>query len=732
MESLRDQFRDQTRRVVGLSVAVLGCVCLFPSPGRALDGRVDLWLTDQSGGAGLAAYDTRTFDETYFLGQRLRPSRGLDLSADITARRQWLESDLNGEESRSHLETVLPTCGLSYTTRRWRIGVNTQASRRDDFLGGGVTRRDEYGNLELWVQHDLRWLLLEARLRELATRRRSVSFPSRDAREDQEEFNAEVRPGANHQLRYQFSRQNQKDRQTGHELEILSHDVRWRSQVGFADHRGRLLVDANVGTFDQRTFDPGSGAMVLVPPLSAGLTLDGTPEIQDLLEPDPVAVPALIDNDRDTPTTINIGDNESVVRQFGGDYRNLRLDFGEPEAFTELLLYVDRDVRFPELIEWLVYVSDDPEGRDWGEGLSPGTYTAVYERLANDRQAWRITFVRPLMHRFVKVVDVKRGATEPDLFLNELEVYRPAADGQDYESKSDLVRRRLIGELGYEMVRHLELRYATELQDRKFDGEGRDSESAMHRVGVDWRPGGWWFSAHLQTYRVSTDDTLNTDSRGQQAAVGSNPARAIFGRLSWSRLDDRSYINQDVTNSYAADATWRLAPLLTLNQTVSYAVRDGRYDLADSRSWVTVTDLRGMPWPNLDVSLRRSDRWVSQAAGVGFTTYNDTELITNWTPWRLVALASQVEYEERDVSSWVVRNTLSWTPLPGGSAALRLYGFDNRDTRTDFAQRGAGWNLMVKARPTLRLDGGQEWTWLEQGDQTNSPLMWRARGTWTF
>ena len=69
---------------------------------------------------------------------------------------------------------------------------------------------------------------------------------------------------------------------------------------------------------------------------------------------------------------INIGDNASVVRQFGGDYRNLGLDFGEPEPFTAMILYVDRVVRFPELIEWLVYVSDDPEGRDWGESAAAG------------------------------------------------------------------------------------------------------------------------------------------------------------------------------------------------------------------------------------------------------------------------------------------------------------------------------------------------------------------------
>ena len=40
-------------------------------------------------------------------------------------------------------------------------------------------------------------------------------------------------------------------------------------------------------------------------------------------------VPALFDRDRVTATSINLGDSAPVVREFGGDYRNLQFDFGE-------------------------------------------------------------------------------------------------------------------------------------------------------------------------------------------------------------------------------------------------------------------------------------------------------------------------------------------------------------------------------------------------------------------
>ncbi len=462
------------------------------------------------------------------------------------------------------------------------------------------------------------------------------------------------------------------------------------------------------------------------------MSLDDTPEMQDTLEDQPVRVPGLYDADRDTPTEINIGDNAPAVRQYGGDYRNFIFDFGDAEDFNQIILYVDRLVRFPELLQWLVYVSDDPEGRDWGQALAPGQYTAVYDQFENNRQGWLITFASPRRHRFVKIVDVKLGETEPDLFVNEMEVYRPQAGAEDVEVSSDLLRHRVRGDFGYRIARPMELRYSLDLNGKNYDGEGRDTQGIAHSLGLDYRVSSWWFGASYQTYRIDNDSGRDTDSRSQQASLGNDPSRALRGRLGWSRVDDRSYTGKDITNSYSADVAWDIAPRLTVSETVTRGVRDGREGSPDSDSWTSVTELRGAPWPTLDFVVRRSDRWVSAEAGAGFTNYNDTELNVNWQVVPLVVVSSQIAYEERDDSAWVIRNTLTWTPLPDGSLSPRLYALDFRDTRTDYVEQGGGWNAVWKPRPRLRFEGGQEWTVLEQNGQRNTPTTWNARGTWTF
>jgi hypothetical protein len=720
--------RRSLYRVSGKAIIAAFLIASSAPACLALDGRIDLSNTAQAGGAGLTAYSTRTFQETYRVGERGRLFARWQFEADVNARRQWLDSSTG----LSHLETVTPTFGLSYSSRSLRGGITGQASRRDDFPTGGVSRRDDYAQSEAWARAEAQWARLEAHLLEIRSWRSSPGTERRDTREHQQSLLAELRPLGNQELRYQFNRQDQEAPASDQETEYLSHDLRLRSQFGFAGERGRVAIDARVGTFDQRTTIAGDGATVLVPPIWGGVALDDTPEMQDLLEESPVAVVGLYDGDRDAATAVNIGDNASVVRQYGGDYRNLIFDFGDAEEFQRVVVYVDQLVRFPARLQWLVFVSDDPEGRDWGTALSPGQVTAVYEQLENNRQGWLVTFVAPVRHRYLKLVDVKLGETEPDLFVTEMEVFGPVAGSQDSELSSTLVRHRVEGDVGYNVVPTVKLTYALELQGKNYDRDGRDVDGQSHRYGLDWRPGAWWLGASYQTHRIVNDAGRNTNVRSQQLSLGNDRAGALRTRLSWSRVDDRSYTGQDLTNSYTGDLGWDLAPQLTLTQTVSHGVRDGREGTADSRSWVSVTDLHGVPWPTLDLLLRRADRWVTAPAGSGFTSYNDTEFGANWTPVTYVTLASQVSYEERDDAAWVVRNTLSWTPLPGGSVSLRLYVLDYQDTRSDYAQRGGGLNGVWRARSHLRFEGGAEWTVLTQDGERNTPQIWNARGTWTF
>ncbi len=715
------------KAVVAVFLLVLGS-----SAALALDGRIDLWNTEQAGGAGLTAYTARTFQETYGVGQRGRFASHWQYNLDLTARRQWLESETGSLLSKSHLETVLPTFGLTYSTRSLRGGLTGQASRRDEFLSGGESRRDDYAQGEAWLRADTRWSRLEGHLREIRSWRTAPGAQTRELFEHQQNLLAEVRPLRNQELRYQFTRQNQDIPDLEQETDYLSHDLRLRSQIDFADDRGRLNLEARGGTLDQTTTTLGDGGTVRVAPIWGGVALDDTPEMQDTLEDQPVAVPGLHDGDRDLATGVNIGDNASVVRQYGGDYRNLIFDLGEAEDFDRVVLYVDRLVRFPALLQWLVFVSDDPEGRDWGTALPPGQVTAVYGQLENNRQGWLVTFSSTVSHRFVKLVDVKFGVTEPDLYVTEMEVLRPAAGAADAEVSSYLKRYHLQGDVGYDILRSTRLSYAIDLQGKEYDGDGRDVDGQSQRVGLDWHPGGVWFGASYQTHRLRSDSGRNTDVRSQQASLGNDRSRDLRVRLAWSRVDDRSYVGQDVTNSYTGDLGWDIAPRLTLLQTVSYGVRDGREGTPDSESWVTITDLHGVPWPTLDLLVRRSDRWVSAQAGAGFTSYNDTELGASWTPVPLVVLSSQISYEERNDSAWILRNTINWTPLPGGSVALRLYALDYQDTRSDYLQRGGGWSAVWRARPRLRFEGGSEWTVLRQDGEENHPTTWNARGTWTF
>ena len=92
-----------------------------------------------------------------------------------------------------------------------------------------------------------------------------------------------------------------------------------------------------------------------------------TPEEFDPLEEPPLPVPELYDLNRDAATIVNIGDNAPVGREYGGDYRNIVFDFGTGEDLISGFLFLDRELVFPypNFFEWLIYVSNDPEGRRW-------------------------------------------------------------------------------------------------------------------------------------------------------------------------------------------------------------------------------------------------------------------------------------------------------------------------------------------------------------------------------
>ena len=160
--------------------------------------------------------------------------------------------------------------------------------------------------------------------------------------------------------------------------------------------------------------DNGAGKSTLIKTISGVYKKDGGAivingqevEIHDPLEEELITESALYDRDRNTATIIDIGDEAPIAWQFGGDYRNIQYDFGEIVDVFGGFLFVDRILDFPDLIEWRIFSSSDPDGRIWTE-LDPQAAEATYTELSTGLQGWELTLSSPVSARFIKIVDVK-------------------------------------------------------------------------------------------------------------------------------------------------------------------------------------------------------------------------------------------------------------------------------------------------------------------------------------
>ena len=203
--------------------------------------------------------------------------------------------------------------------------------------------------------------------------------------------------------------------------------------------------------------ETGDG-LSLQTPLNIGYVLDDSPETLDPLEPQPTPLPALADLDRDTPTSLDIGDDAPPVREYGGDYRNILVDFGDAQTLAAATLYVDRVVSFPQFLTWRIYVSDDPDANTW-QAVPDADYTAIYTERTDGRQAWDFEFATPLVSRRWKFVDVKSGPVEPELFVTELELYAPATN-ERLLSDNVLWRNFVNGGADYDLLSNLTVSYS--------------------------------------------------------------------------------------------------------------------------------------------------------------------------------------------------------------------------------------------------------------------------------
>lgn len=721
--------RGDRHQQLGAVLPVLLSVLLTAAPAAAVDGRVDLRASRQSGSAGETAYRTDSLLEDYNLGERFGLGPHWLANFDLIARREQLESRAFGLTSYSETTALIPSFALNFRQDHWQGSLNGRGLRRDWAGSVSAGRRDENVDFGAWLRGVSTKWELEVRLQEQASWRQENDL-TRENREHNQTVTLRRYFAGDGDLRYTYSRSRQDLVTADNSVLYRSHQLQFRGTYDFADRRGQVDLNVLASLFRQDGEVTLAGGERLLQPVWGGFSLDDTPGYLDPLEPDPVEDARLHDGDRDAPTAVNIGDSALPVQEYGGDWRNIIFDFGGTEQITSAVLYVDTRVNFPGLISWLVFVSDDAEGRDWGNALDVGSYSMIYQDLANGRQGWQLTFNQPIAHRRLKLVDVKFGLTEPDIRVTELEVYGPAEDTTETVARTEQGRFR--GGVRYDLLPVLELRYFTELEERRYVEADERLTSQLHQFGLAWQISRWRLQAQHQFNTLDSPNGRNTDANSQTVSLSRTTDPRLKWRFSYIRTDDQSYSSKQLTNTVSADVNWLALPRLTLNQKFAYGERDAEDIEGTAHSWSSITTLRGDIRPSMIATLRRSDRWSDQEAGSGFSRFNDTDWNLNWTILPLVTLVSQVNYKVRETDQLIFRHTLAWSPLPGGSVGLRFYATDYQDSRTDYLRRGAGTLITWKPRPRLRLEAGAEQALIKQDDQRNTPVNLNARGSWTF
>lgn len=704
---------------------------IFPSVSQALDGRIELRGSHIEGRAGIEAYETDTQWQMYNLGQGVHFSDHWFLRVDAGARRERLWGKSQFGSVTTDKESARPSFNLAYRDQTYHFSFNGRALRQDQSGTGQPSLRDDNFDLGMYLTADWNWLLLDANIQ----RAKSIRYADDWEREninDQAGILARINVTEADEIRYRLSRTKQDAVTLNTESTFLTNNLQYRGSHLFDENRGSFSITAIHNNFRQTDHIDELVGQEYVLPAFGGYVLDDTPEYLDPLEGDPTDVPGLYDRDRSLPTQINLGDDASVVRDYGGDYRNIILDFGDTQEMSSLILYIDQVLPFPSLMTWALFICDSADGRDWGSPLSPATYTLTYQEMETGRQGWVVQFATPINHRRIKMVNSKLGPVQvPNVFVTEFELYMPSITSTP-DRESTTIRNRLDGEVGYKIVPAVRVRYSGVFDKRSYSASDRDLQGISNLVGADWRFSNWMLSGQYDTYSLTGPSRNDTDTNNRLISLSRNRDSALYGRLSWNKTVDNSFSSEYTTSSLTADMTWRIAPLLSFNQKFTYGVRKALDQSEKSDSWASITEIRSRPKPNIQIDLRRMDRWVSQQYGPGFTTFNDSELNTSWGIAPYLTYTGQTVYQVRDEGYWLIRNNLSWAPYPGGSMLVQVHLRDHQDTRQDYVRRGVGVSAAWKPRPRLNLSGGIDRYYESIRGQRGYPVSYQFRGYWTF
>lgn len=697
-----------------------------------IDLTVDWRDTEQTGRTLERTFTTHWQRESITVRQPVRLFESdLRLDLGFRASRETAGGDASGVNLESERESWRPDATLSWQIRGLNIGLKGNYSERTATGATGLspeTTAYQYGG---WANA------------QLSDRTRLSSSIDHTASEDRDAFalvteNRQTsgfltfEHGINEDWRFDY-------RFAGLDSDLVTRNASRRQYSNGFQLRGaqshfndRLDATFRMHSqfFTQKRQSGGGETTSLRIPLSSGVLLDDTPEIHDPLEEEVQIASGLSDGDRETSTSIDIGDDAPAVREFGGDYRNLRLDFGNSEEFRSALLFVDDRLVTPEFFEWRVFVTDDPEGREWHE-LGPGDVQISWREWAELLNGWEFEFARGVSGRWLKFVDVKRGVTIPHLSPTELEVYVAESEELVQREENSQDHDAAVS-LGYDLTPRVRIGAQSMVGRRTFEDPQRNLIEMSHGLYSNWTGDKYRLGGRVTSHRITSRARRNTNVNTWQLNAARLRTRTFDSIASWTLTDDNSGDFDRQTQSWALVSNWRTAPRLRIRQRLSHGRRRDRQLDDRSKSWSMSHAIRAAPYPYLRVDLDRTDRWVDREVGSGFRNFSDTGAGFTWNPLPLVSLSADAKIHVQEQSSWTSRQGIVWSPLPDGVLELRFSSNGYYDSRERIWRVGGGVASEWRPRAGLLIEGSINAQRYRVEGVMNSPVSTQVHVSWTL
>jgi hypothetical protein len=409
----------------------------------------------------------------------------------------------------------------------------------DDLKTGGNSVND----LQEVFNSTLGWrpkALPSVTLRFIRTNTIGADRRTQDTTDDLFDFVSEYQPSDTIQLYYRAAIQNFEDR-----LQDISVQRAFQSgRVTYGDswwgQRVQLGAEYDVNYRESDVAAAGGGEV-----LSPLFPIAGLSSITDIpLDGTLVPNPALIDDDRATPSGINLG-----LPPPGGDDRprNIGLDLGTPTAVNTLLVWVDRQLppAIAGTFSWDIYTSSDNLSWALQQTVFPaamGTFETRFEIRFADLAARYIKVVTRPLARTVPSAD-----QYPNILVTEFSaaLRTPAAEADGRTSQ--------MSEL-----------FTSSLRARVLDSPAL------------------YYELSLFARQIGSLSATSTLSNGVSLRHAFNPACSVAARV--AREDSREAEGDRL--SYLYTASLRAVPLRTLQHSLVFSGRRSEFEgrTSDSNS----------------------------------------------------------------------------------------------------------------------------------------------------